>query len=1091
MEFILLQCEMLKVYRATRSRARVAMLFPRGSDDQLAYMLLEVAKQAISEWITLSFWRTSRTTGTLERIAGHWNHPDARNERIAIPDPSVLKNRYIWDDPLDKGRAARFPAFLLAFRSDEPDPNKEAARGLYGSLSRLLGGTTTREPLCSMEIPPPNGDSAPLALYWAKEKQHTEDVQEKIGRFLAAHTVESGCCMVALSCSQNYEDYGHRDWDPWKRVPGPFEVILAVTAPLESLLRCVDSLDSIRHHLDQSAVHFDLVSVARLHLRSLTSLLDAIGRAQSTADLAARLEDGLHACLGVDAFALLRHGDSRIVLTSSRLSSFEGALVRLPDIQNQGLVSIPKLAAETDATLVQMADHLRGVVLNEFRDFQAQPPQQYARSREFVESLQLSPDCREVGFAGVTIDAGHSLLVFQGRTWKLRALEEMILRLAAVGLQSAIPLIEQSDTAQAHPRVDDDAFLSLWADRNDHPRLVSEKAVDWLLRNVPGANAMIVAVDRHGRFFRRLTRSRQPGENASKVLPMDEESLISLCCKEKQTLSASIDQEGHLMCRGRQLKYFSMLAVQRTVVAMPLGHTHNSEPLAALVVALPQPDHKSRLLVERLAERTSILLSAYQQEEIRKVSSALESDFGRLRIAINEPLTLHLSEIRKDSANLPPALKRCFNRSYRELVTAILSKTSTFTGVGSLTLRLYDESLDDARIWCLAHAAPKGTPDFYPFGPDKNVHSYCMVHRGAGEPVAAYGDPSADRSTAVSCWSAFLPDASEGELCDRLYPGVRYRRVRQDTEAELCIPVVSSDGRLRLTLNIEDRKFEELWVYEEFFERLARDIGWEIFARYAQAQISDRSVVRLASEYSSRLGHDLARAGLTLTSQIEHACSLVPPEGGAGVAIRELLQDAKTLSDELSATLSQQSGPSPTANPTLIDVVREAIRRTRESPELRSAKHVELDADPSWVGRSLPMFGRPQYPTHLLHRVLVEQVKSLERIAIGSMIQKDERYSLRTGIRDSGHDWMIDIFSTAPSNAAAKELAQYLFWYYIDEGRKEGDRGSGSGLMILGTMLRGVGVYPRAHPELPADLLALYGAQCTGIWLELVIREVQ
>lgn len=68
-EFALRQADDLKELRATREYAATALAFPRGSDDQLAYMLLDAATNVTSRWHSLTFWRVSRIEACLEKVA--------------------------------------------------------------------------------------------------------------------------------------------------------------------------------------------------------------------------------------------------------------------------------------------------------------------------------------------------------------------------------------------------------------------------------------------------------------------------------------------------------------------------------------------------------------------------------------------------------------------------------------------------------------------------------------------------------------------------------------------------------------------------------------------------------------------------------------------------------------------------------------------------------------------------------------------------------------------------------------------------------------------------------------------------------------
>ena len=112
--FALSQDFELRKLKYSNKNLRKSLIFPRGSDDIVAYEILRPAQQISPYWLNLSFWRFSRTKDAMKKIAEYNNPKRSSVDYDSIENwglPSKIKT---WEDPNLKENVVSFPQFAIA-----------------------------------------------------------------------------------------------------------------------------------------------------------------------------------------------------------------------------------------------------------------------------------------------------------------------------------------------------------------------------------------------------------------------------------------------------------------------------------------------------------------------------------------------------------------------------------------------------------------------------------------------------------------------------------------------------------------------------------------------------------------------------------------------------------------------------------------------------------------------------------------------------------------------------------------------------------------------------------------------------------------
>jgi len=384
----------------------------------------------------------------------------------------------------------------------------------------------------------------------------------------------------------------------------------------------------------------------------------------------------------------------------------------------------------------------------------------------------------------------------------------------------------------------------------------------------------------------------------------------------------------------------------------------------------------------------------------------------------------------------------------------------------SITIRARDSRMPESapHLYCLAYTGA-GTPR-QPIAYDsrRNMNSYVIEHK-LDEPV-------------------LLPDVDNLRLADLIHPGMTYQRERVRTKSQLCWRLKGVDhAQLDFTINVEHESFVNLWLCRSALALAGDLIGIEIDGHLRMSRLADRNVVDLVDLYARRGDHEVFReAGAVKSALEQYMPTLKGPQSPQAVELGQAVSRLRTVIGRRGVEKKTQFRRG------LRDVIQEAIKHANQRHHASQAgplgvaiepeTNVAHDHEPHW------QFDAWAALQELLESLLFEQLRSLQSLAQG----RSGTPSMKVGLRSSAGGRSIDIMNTLEPPSWAVDMARYFFWYVLDDPRRPAPGYKGSGLYLIGSSLRRLGVTPYARPGLPPELRALYGDKYVGLWIELVCR---
>jgi hypothetical protein len=1102
LEFCLKYADEIKALKATKYYAKETLLFPRGSDGELAYLLLKQAKAIIPDWVSLSFWRVSRTAKSLERVAELNPTP-----RVHLPNESISDWVNYYVDSLQSQNALiddlpllMLPRCILVYPTDVKDTE------LHVKLRREPYFSVSRRPRSTINIHTPTEEANCFALYYHlpdsisanQSGEYDGCVGKKLEQFVSKLFIPKGGYAILLSNNDEVmvdiirkstgltdeerrsSRSGNHDWQnkiAMQILHCPFQTIFALIGlpatnkstnvmiyKSEKYPISFSDLHSLSRALNLAFPYFDLISSTRLHFRFLTVLIDRLSQNSSLNQLPEILSKGLLNILGTPHFVIVDHNKGEIELTSQSLANFSREKLNIEAVQRDGLFYESKIGNLSGTTVVAIRDELIAKMRKRL------PEPQNPNLKKDWEVLM------NVGFAAARISHSHSLVVFQERSWGFRALEAAVLKVIAASLKTIKFSNAIVPDQTYYPFTKFDKYLYGLMGSQDIVNEFARQIITLLSNQLSRSPSLLFAVDRNAKFFQPLYGYRSSRPSVDKAYALTENNLVAYCHKQRKELSAKKVEEKFLENPdGTQIPFLGLveMSINDVAWAFPLGGVGESAPLAILVVTFPAATvadltkyEKQLEFVRTVASLTSDWFLRKQTTIFRDVRSCIQDKLDNLRSEGISTYSRKLSEVQNDGSQLPHSFKRIFTKSYRSALQQVLEIVGKKTAVKSITLRIRDPNdlTSQDKIWLLASFGRVEAPTSYKFNPRLNVHSY----------VGARQSPSQ---------TVFLPDVTDTQLSEKLYPDIHYQSVGTNIHSELCISIILTGVEsLRATLNVENDRVEPLWLYQELFEDVGHSLGIEILSRFDKANVVDSLSVELAVEYVKESAHAINRSALTLgqmaalqTSKDSKLYSEINKH------IQLIKREMKTEAT-LEIWLSHQD---------FFSEIKRLVEDIKSRAEELTKHRVKVQPDICFQNAEEPSpHKQQQFPWSpeiggLLGKLLFEQVYTLDKIVLNNNNEVNE-VLVKVGVTLSQAAWSIYILNTANPSEQTRALSEYLFWYEID-GHEERDGAGvcGLGLMLLGIMLRSKGISAQAHPRLDKERTKIYGEEYCGIWIEL------
>ena len=486
-----------------------------------------------------------------------------------------------------------------------------------------------------------------------------------------------------------------------------------------------------------------------------------------------------------------------------------------------------------------------------------------------------------------------------------------------------------------------------------------------------------------------------------------------------------------------------------------MGFSNHYAPMAVLIIST-ETEIKSKNILDSI-ELFNIGLNKRRSDIYNFSSSILTSYLVKLQKNRNfRPYRTHssvnnLEENINNLPLLPSSLNRNYTLKYRNTICEILNEVKEKTNISSLTIRIKDyySNNEDNFLWLLANSIKSDPTHVIKFDPNKNIHSFLL------------------NSPKYS--SILIPNVHDKKLANDIYEGCNYFAKRSETVSELCIKVINEEHRILASLNVENSDFESLWLYEDALINIGKSIGRELIDDELYSFYGEKSLRKIFNIYLSHSRHNLINSISTINNEIKSNKPGVYKKIGHELeSVQDFIENEYMDLDNENYELLDLS-----------EILKDKVEQISQNVKHNYVKIVRIQ------NQKKITISAPKIFTHLLYKLLFEQVSTLDKIGESN----NDRIKLCCGIREENENIFIDFINTAKENKITQDISRSLFWHKIDIEERKGSGRTGLGLVLLGNMLRSIDIIPNAYPSLNQQLTSIYGSDYTGIWIELKFKK--
>ncbi len=1085
-----------RIERTAFSLMQNASLFPRASDDDVAYTCLHSAVKVAPQWYSASFWRTSRTECTLEKIA-ELNNPKREVAREALSewrcDPSLPS----WRRASRLADVPRLPRLTIVCREDDPEALALARRTLREYRGR-------REKPVAIETASGSTTAVrvlwPHAYGWASDEE--KEALARAIRLLMSRLSLERTEVIVIVCAELGFPSGTADLFKSKRpsvhiderAPSPFQAIISLRVASLPALRA-DQLLTTERVLDRAIHGFNFVSLIRYYLRLVVKCLSRLRQATDVFELSTVLTERLAAILGSRAWMLLDRTSGVVRIASPSVAELTDTPVGVSWLAPSDVVNITAIDDSSPAILQSCRDLILTQVRDDLRGF--------VERGELPASARLDEDVYgTVGAAILRIDctdSDYALVILKGHRWRLRAIEEMFLRLLRDAIAEAIGRVGRSQSARAtssiaHRRPSESgvALLSL----SGPPHSIAKELLKTAQSAANCTSGLFCAVDQDARVFLPIANIRPSRTlTTGSLLQLDNTSLIGQAVLQERPLIGRregshliVHRLGEPRASGR-VRYWGWVEDVELALAVPLTWGFQATPHAVVLFSWSNTQDQqgqqrvfgecielSTLARIRL-ERTAASQFWSRWEVIQKGVNSLRSLPGP------ELFMWEAVETSVDSMlpALPPDQSAVYSPEFRLAIRELLTDVSDKLDLLSVTVRvLHSDTVQGSADLILLSASREWRSVRISLEGSRSVNAYCFSESTAS---------GSEGSLVVS-----VPNVRALAALEPAYPGLIYKPDRSDTVSELTISLVAKDRggpRTVGTMNFEARDFSSLWFDRQLLRELASLLALEIVGCQTRMQHLLAGATRQALTFAYWGRHGAVR-DIQSISELSREMMQLPgfrigdPSGSERAP--EIVAEIDRLAHRLSLReqVEPEAGSGRVGRTGFVNLSELAARGMRTCAELSAARgwSVRVEQRICELGRSSWTIRHDPTAEQVILWVMREQLNTLQTLAG----QNRAEYRFMAALHDDKSRDTVSLSFSGDGPPIPESICDKLFWQRIRDQRP-GSGSGGLGLALLGVMLRATGIYPVAHRDGLTAPWASARPEMSGGWIELIFSN--
>ena len=1020
----------------SRESAKELLRLDRNREAVMTYNLLDEAKRVYAQWSNLSFWRTSRTSNTLERTAEY----NFETRTVRLDSIHGWSTTTTSDEP--RGRDLHQIsgiAFPISLHSQQGAPLAQGTSDVETPASHFL--VTTKS-----------------------HKQYRVSFNRTARDNTTAILQNLGLLLDALNTTDDH--FVSFYWSRLGDAAGEFHMLSTITSDMSNLSSlCLPAQQSLCLSLTLRIQQFNVLSSYRRHVRLIGDFITSLHLASDLVALGDRLAECISHLLHTSTFAVVNRDSGELVVVPATLlkdATSASATATIPEVP-MGDVLFCQDISDIGPASIALSRHAQ---------------KQFSENRTYNRILTALPQTDSPGGLMTSaliapITPTHMLAIFKATSidtpWKPSSTDVSYSRTIAAAIQLTPPL---RDREKATIREKTSEVLSLPVDilyplltRSDDSAMQGVRAMLQELEEMVSLpdgstpSATLFAVDLQELFVKVLVGKKEGVVHSNSVSMLT----YTLDChrsgrKEPHPLVGLISSSGDSVTlldidmrqTGPALPFLGLIDASPNDVVITCSFLRiDSHPMGFVVVNLgnlPQTAAECDVvrgaiqLVETYCERIGMVLQRQIQIRENAVRQALTEPFRKLH-AEEPALVTQVSDVNHakemPTKHLPSALRRVFTSRYCASIASILRRARELSKVVSISCRIkYPGADNQDGLWLLAKSGENRTyPESCIYDPLVNAQSWvCSRHIG--------GSGNA---------KVFLPDVTQTGFLDDMYPGIHYERHSLETSSVLCHAVkVPGEEDIWVCISVESSEFTRLWMLEEYFGSFSERLASEVILHLRRTEASVREGVHLGVLFVGSLEHELRKLGY-LPGKMR-----TEPEKDVPQYLDRIWLETDIAVSLMSDSAAKSFGDTLEVH----DIVDWAIRYT--SPRCPHATIISIGGN---VGCRIPSSAKL-----LLAKTILEQHDTLNRIGDSSHVH------IAVGWRGTENGGMsIDIFNSCRPSRETLKLADKLFWFQIDIDREAAGR-TGVGLYLIGQMLRMIGCRPNVHRQPTFELQSAYGA---------------